>query len=381
MQVYYSQDIRSYSMFAFTGVASWLGLAVWLDKRDRKSAALYVGSTLLLLYTHAFGVLIVAAQNIFLGWSLWRDRLTGGDRVAWLLLARRWTGMQGLTVLLFSPWIWAVANQVGRLGGGGFWLWKPDVPMLLGSVGMFVGIQKPPWLLPPPDWGRIAVAFVVFAAVLVVAAAVTARWFQTTIEVEERAPTSAATRRFSMLLTWFLVPVLCAWLVSQTSMHIYTHRNVIVSAPALLLLIAIGLDRLPNGSLRMILLSLALAPSVGNYPWYYGAIHKEDWRGAQLYVVQSFQRGDRFAVPQEPTLRWPSAWYLDHEGYGRTEIEEIDLSGTAPSGNRIWTITYRSRVPSQELVAAGYPPAEIKYFYGGVVVIRHDRVAQQIPGG
>ena len=120
LAVQYSQEVRMYALAGLLAAASsWAGLALLRALQDEKAGrwrllGLTVGYGLLaaaLLYTHYYGALVVAAQQLYAGLVL--------------LLTRRWRivpfcGLaSGFAALLFLPWLPVALRQTGYYPGLG----------------------------------------------------------------------------------------------------------------------------------------------------------------------------------------------------------------------------------------------------------------------
>jgi hypothetical protein len=142
------------------------------------------------------------------------------------------------------------------------------------------------------------------------------------------------------------VPIAVAAGESFSGPSIFVPRNLLVVLPAIGLLLAWGLTRLPGGwlvlAILMTLRALQLAPAYGVSP--------EDWRAATAYVMQNAARGDCVAFyPSDgrnafqyyahghpprsvlPPVSWAS---------GRAYIENYATLGGPPAGcHRLWLVS------------------------------------------
>jgi len=137
--IYYSQEARMYALSAFLGAASMLALSHLLfgecpafsspsysdhvgrtaasheDARQpasircRLTVAVYIVSTILLLYSHYFAATLVVAQNlaVFCWW------LVAGNGRARSGALRRWATLQAGIGLAFLPWLLLAGRQLG----------------------------------------------------------------------------------------------------------------------------------------------------------------------------------------------------------------------------------------------------------------------------
>lgn len=116
-QVYYAQEARMYALLAALGVASLLLTAEVLTLpsqmqagrfEPRRAAAVLFGYVMVNvagLYTHyVFPLLIAIETLVFLLWLLPRSKKGHGLAV--------WAALQGVTLLLYAPWVGVALRQV-----------------------------------------------------------------------------------------------------------------------------------------------------------------------------------------------------------------------------------------------------------------------------
>ncbi len=123
--IYYSQLLRMYSLFFFLSLCSLWFFVRWLKNSDDRwpLRALFVAN-LLLVYTHYFGWVLIAAEFLTLCFR-WRSRISS------------FTLTTALIALCFSPWIYAVSEAY--LGRGGLhqnigWINRPHLSDITSFV-------------------------------------------------------------------------------------------------------------------------------------------------------------------------------------------------------------------------------------------------------
>lgn len=86
--------------------------------------------------------------------------------------------------------------------------------------------------------------------------------------------------RLSILILWFLVPIFLASLISIW-VPVYSYTRLLFIIPAYLLLLAIGLSKLPKLYLSIVLMLNVAFLSIF---WFYPRFHREDWRALTQYL-------------------------------------------------------------------------------------------------
>jgi mannosyltransferase len=255
--VFWGQSGRSYAILVALSAASFLAFVALLDgRRARVAGVAYVLCTALALYASLMAVLIVFAQLVVLIWRRGRMRAAAAAVGAiaiccvplMLLAARRGSGQ------LF--WVprpnWSAAKQVAEA---------------LTSAGL------------EPSFHTTSTTYALMALTLVLLALIA---------------TAIVLRRpewpLLLVLSWLAIPVALALVESLVGQSIFLPRNLLMTLPAVGLLLAWGITRrggllaLPLLAALVALRALQLAPAYGVSP--------EDWRSATAYLLKRSAPGD-----------------------------------------------------------------------------------------
>jgi len=130
LQIYYSQDFRYYSLFVLITLLSFYFFIVALRSRNIGNLTFYVLFSVLLFYTHTFGVFIIVAQNLYilLRWDSYR-KLT----IQWLI-------SQAIILFAILPRILASLDKaVEGTAGPMNWLPDPSISTPLMTLRNFIG--------------------------------------------------------------------------------------------------------------------------------------------------------------------------------------------------------------------------------------------------
>ncbi len=119
LAVYYSQEARMYALLGMLGALGMNGLwdltAPGKANRRWPAALAYLAGMAGALYTQYFGVLLVAAANLWFGLRLlWRPDAYPAAGAA----LARWVGLQSGVAVLVAPWYLGVLPQLGRWATG-----------------------------------------------------------------------------------------------------------------------------------------------------------------------------------------------------------------------------------------------------------------------
>jgi mannosyltransferase len=260
--VYWGQDARGYTPMIALVAASFLALLGLLEGRGGWRAWLaYVIVTTAAVYVGLEAVLVLPAQLVALIW--FRDR--------WRLVL---SAMLVTAACCIPLAVLAAERGSSQL----FWVPTPSFRVLVQVVQAATssGVQ-------PAYYTSTTTALLVLTLVLLLAGA---------IRVWDVARERGVVWRPALMLSWLLVPAAVALLESAVGQSIFEPRYLLVSLPAVSLILAWTLTdrRLPRwlslGAIAAVitLRALQLAPAYG--------VPSENWRGATSYVLSNAQPGD-----------------------------------------------------------------------------------------
>jgi mannosyltransferase len=284
--VFWGQSARGYALMVAAVSASFVALAALVERSAGRRPArgpwlAYVAFTVVAVYAGFVAVLVIPAQLVALRLHRHAARLVG-------------RALAVSAVCCVPLLVLAVSRGSGQL----FWVPRPslsgtlDVLYALASAGL-----RPSFKLTSTSGLLLGLTALVVGIVAV--------------EIARRP--EATERRWvgwaQVVLAWALVPLVLALLESFVGQSISLPRNLLMSLPAVALLLGLALAdrRVPSviGAVALAALlalrALQLAPSYGVSP--------EDWRTATAYVIDDSRPGDCLAFyPQDGRMAF--AYYL-----------------------------------------------------------------------
>ncbi len=314
-QLFYSQEARMYEMLLLAALVTLAGYAT------RRWALVIVGGTLA-LYTQSMGAFFLASLGLV---ALLFDRA----RLRPLIVC-------GLAVgALHAPWIvWGMAGQVGRMGGGHYWI--PQV-----TPGSFAYVWHA--LL----WGEASPTPVVFPGMAV------------SLGLACAAMIVGVRRRLYPLVGLMIGPPLLAVPASLLTIPVLLPRTFITATPALYILAAAVLWY-PRGPRRALAAALSLLVAVALWG-YYTDVTLQKWpnRAWAAEIAARYRPGDAvFYIPQS----LPFAWYLP------PDIPQYLLPQDDAAPNAGFNLTNRTAVAlglklarPRDLAPLGYRRAFVVY--------------------
>jgi O-antigen/teichoic acid export membrane protein len=332
--VWYSQEVRMYSMFMLFAV-----LAIWGQCRALKHGrvadwALYAGASAALVWTEYFGLFQVVAQQLFFLWVIWRRR-SDPDRPARPLAVSYLAATAAIVLMLLplAPFAWH-QFMVNQNAGKGFG--APSQTSLPGTqtISVYTVLANLAWAAIGYHSGPIMeglVALWPFGILL-------------SLYVLGRR----ATRQTHLVLTAAVIPALLLFLAGEEKRFLYDVRYMSGVAVVMVLLGA----RLITGGMssrrfQMIgCLALVAILATGLFDEQFNGTNPRlyDFQGALAVVNHQWQPGDVLLYEPE-SLAPVLAYYAPHD---RTGPAGDQVPAVAP-GRTVFVLA------SKSLMAGGQP--------------------------
>lgn len=321
--VFWGQDARGYAPMMALVAGSFAAFAEVVESPRRRGPWIaYVACTALSVYASYVAILALPAQLLVLAWR--RDRA--------------WRRVAGAMAICAVCWIPLAVLAATRGSGQLFWIPRPNVTtekqviLALTSAGFEPNFH--------PIWATGGLAVLTVALILVAAVR----------GLRRDAPFGVV-----LALSWLVVPVLLMWLESLVGQPIFTPRNLLVSLPAVALLLGwlVTQSRLAWPALAVVLAlrAVALAPSYGTSP--------ENWRAATAYVTRTERAGDCVAFyPLDAQM--PFAYYTRKPV--KPYIERYETPRVPAGCTRVWLVASHQGLPTG-------PPAS-RAHYARYVAVR-----------
>jgi len=217
----YAFEGRMYSIMS-------LGVAASMYFFLKRRWVPYIIATLWALYSHHFAFFIIFTQGI---WFLYEFAAGEKKRATKMFKAFLFVGIG------YLPWVIPLYNQT-KMVGGGFWLGTPNLKDLTVLLFDYLanGIKNDTFKIP-----IIGIPLYQISLVLVLIGLITRNWLK-------------RYKKTLFLLSWFLIPILATWVISQYFQSIFFNRYLLYTIPAAMLLLASN----RRGSASMIILSITI---------------------------------------------------------------------------------------------------------------------------
>ena len=355
----YSQEARPYAQLLF--LMPFVSYLFLVALRTSRAGAWwgFVGTVVLVIYTHFYGFFVVASFLLFA--VLYRKR--------YRVLASRWIGGVVIAFVLYLPWLssgmvgqWLQSSKLAHGPTRAHLQWWAILTALNSfNNGKVAGV------LESSPWWSFPLGGLLFGLPALMALTPLVRTH--TADGTEQADCENVT----FLVVLFAIPFSAGLAVGFLT-GAYDIRYVTFVSVPYYLIVARGFSKLSPVWLRAALLVLALAYSAYSLRTNYVVPYKEDYRGAYAYLSQSRQDGDCYVVAptyEERQAEW--AWTIYHAsqpGLPLTPLEEV-VSGKDRC-SRVWLISvlYRSTPPAvmqsqeaQKLLAEGHAQVDARHYF------------------
>ena len=256
--IFYAQEIRMYSLFAFLALCSfWLFFRFFKSTgNDIRSLIILTTINLLTIYTHYYGWLVVGMEFLFL--LLWRQKITGFAISVLILL------------LSFSPWAYLViqeARSIGGLARNLDWIPKPRLIDILNFYSTLNGPSESRYIK--------LLGLLLFNLPML-------PWFIGIVRTGRQKSNREDVISFAWLAMLSFLPVIVIFLVSQElAQAVWIDRYFVFVAAPYMLLVATAVSRLEPKWVRNLYIFLIVLWSV------VGCVtdlrtNRMAWTGAQL---------------------------------------------------------------------------------------------------
>ncbi len=273
--VQYSQEARSYSLMLLLSIISMYSFVRFLEYKEKVYRLGYILSTILLMYTHSYGLFVVLTQNIFLFTTyIITKRSFKFD-------FKRWISLQGILVLLYLPWISILVFQVISIQSG-YWIPQPNIMMIYKTFLKYAGSEN------------LLFTFL-FLLIIAVSFMMKTKLSNTLVKHKKGNKYNLDLQegnKILLLITWLLVSIIIPFLVSQILTPIYQIKYTISASVAFYILIALGIERIKVKYVKAFFIFLIIIFSMFNLYKYYVEINKQQWRDSVKYLEMNAKSGD-----------------------------------------------------------------------------------------
>jgi len=322
--IYFSQEARMYSLLTLTTLVSIFFFLKSLNENRLRFWVSYIIVSILMLYTHSYGIFILIFQLFYLLFY-YRNKI-GCAKNCFIAFF--------LVILGFFPWLirlFEITPYILEGNSAIAWIPKPEITLLLGTIVIFCNSS--------------VVTLLVFGYSI--------RSIFQLDNLKKRFKKSAFFESLKRIKTYFLdsskfsvnfcfiwigIPIILSLLISFIFQPIYTPKYLILVSPAFYLLVSKGLAN-KNLKIRYILILILLIDSAMISCSYYTQFNKEQWREAASYIQEREETGDLIII-NAPWLEPNFKHYYNGNNTirGVQTINQLDEALLTTEHNKLWLI-------------------------------------------
>lgn len=277
--LFYAQEVRNYALFAFLSLLSMLSFLKMAKKEfnaSNKSYVYYAITTILLLYTHLWGALVVFAQNFFFLLQKVQQK-------------KRWIITQVIILLIFL--IWIIPFTIYFLGEREYlvacldWVPKMHFSSLIDTFKTFsyggTNYGGYAYYINPKKIGLSPTLLYILGILFILGAI---------------PPQKGDYNRTSFLLIWLFIPISILSALSLILFPMFVIRYIIPASPAYYILVAKGIDKIRS---RLCQIGMILTIAFFTFPslsFYYENDVKIRWNEIVGYIEENKRDGDIIVI-------------------------------------------------------------------------------------
>jgi mannosyltransferase len=303
-QILFSQEARNYSLFEFAALLSFLFFILYLRSMRKTHFVLYILVSIFMVYTNAYGVFILAAQNLFFVLQIRRYKSV---IISWVI-------SQVLILFAIIPYFAPIV-----FGNDGI---ESTIALNLSGIlpSSFSDIIRSVYrfILPPRryfgadmEWGNPLIFNYAIAGVFLVAGILIyafrqgmGNWLPAVGKtINELFEDSDVKRNILLVSCWLLCPPILLFIASKMVMPMYEHRYVISAAPALYLLLALGMVGIRKVVPLLVSLGVMMILIFPGLSHYYSSDVNEQWKEVAVFIEENpIQNGVILFAPNDSSV-------------------------------------------------------------------------------
>lgn len=361
----YSQDARSYTLSTLLTLLSMYFFIKLLEERSYGVLMSYVLFSVLLMYSHIYGLFIIAAQNIYV------VTLSLLSKGTYQLTFRRWILIQIILIVLFALWLPTLISRT-LTEQSTFWAPKPSIAAVIDVFskysGAMISYQSNSPLLYQSSLLLLLFLLVLSSLSIIGLEKTNGRidWrnFFTSLDGYSWRARLLNTDKIYFLLVWLLTPIILPFIISQFSTPIFILRYTIVASLAFYLLIAKGISSISHKYAKSIIIGIIIVFSLVYIREYYTKpFYLEQWRDVANYVDTNAKNKDLLLFHQGDCQDMLFDYYSKRtdvikksfppEIGWKSQIDEGDIKKLGPTVegyNRVWVILAHHNVDTEGLI-------------------------------
>ena len=329
----YSQEARPYPLFLLLSLLSMTAFVNVLKKGRKQDYIFGIVTNILMVYSHNYGLFIVAAQVLFLivHFKTYRTKMKN------LVLMFGATGILSLPLFLF---LYSGSNRIDSILA---WIKKPSFKSIFDLAVTFSGKS-------------LVLTFIFLSLILSVFIRIDLRRIYALFVKKKYEKISVSSSNqpiyLNLIILWLLTPIALSLIFSWTIIPIFSDRYFIGCSGAFYLLTARGLSRLHE---KRFLFPVLLIILISAYSPIKDSLTKYDkipWKEITSFIGQRYQESDiiflqpgYIQVAFERYYPFPADFRRIHRGFESESKMQIFMQRNLGKKERIWLVKRHEPFP------------------------------------
>jgi uncharacterized membrane protein len=335
-QIYYSQELRYYSLYELLTLISLFFFIRFLKSKSYIYTTLYVISTILLYYSHDFGILIIAVQNLYV---LIKFKTLRSIIAKWYL-------SQVIILISIAPRFIQVFSGKAIGEGGPNWIVPPNAWSPIVTIYEYMG------LIVKINYSIVdytAIIFLLISTVIYFLIIGKHKWINSLNQsIAFLKPSWNIKSETILVVLWLLVPIGLLLIMSEVMKPMYLSRYLICSAPACYILVALLLTKVKKViPIGILLVTYTILISTGLYDYYTKPV-REDWREVGSYISKNYKRNSPVLISALSLdgFKWYNKGYYQYCALPerRFDLEELFRICELENFDHFWLILKKHQI-------------------------------------
>jgi uncharacterized membrane protein len=333
LNISYAQEARAYSLMVFLALLSLYFFFQLIAIGKRSYTLGYIVTSILLIYTHYYGLFLIAALNTYYFIILIINRKVGE------LGFKRWVLIQLILLISFLPGILLIISSIASINKE-FWIEIPKTKEMLDIYQAYSSSRA---------------LFIIFTLWSVIGIINYSKikdiksFINTFISVDGYSSQLCFSNieRVTILILIFIFLNIIPFIISHFFLPIYTLRYTVIASSAYYLLVAKGFDNIGNKKLVLfnnnilltnsLIISLIIIISFFHIHQYYHTPLRHSWREAIEYIDTNADDQDIVMICPPTELR-SAKFYNKRKKLKISPLSDESELITNTEGKRIWVV-------------------------------------------
>ncbi len=287
VHIYYSQEARTYSLLFLLTLLSMYFYVKQRDGSSKKSIFGYLVSSVLLIYSHLYGILILLAQN-FHQFSIYNFKYSRKLKF--------WISLQIIIIILYIPWLLQLFEIISNKTY--LWIPRPSAAVLFPLIYKFSA-------------GEVFSFFGLFLTLVYVF-------------LFSKYPFKSVKKETVILFSWMVIPIIVPFTYSLIFTPMFTIKYALIASLPLYIVISYVLSNMNNfGKISVVLVFIVLS----GFTLYIqqNTVTKDSWKEVSEFIQSNIQETEKIIIMNSYEIM-PFSYYYSPNCFNNVNIDECSYT-------------------------------------------------------